>query len=52
MASSSSPKASKALKIAKGDPWSQMVKIKSDIDFMEKKLEAKKVQLRKLAAKL
>ena len=34
------------------DAWGAMVALKSDIDHMERKLEAKKTELRKLAAKL
>ena len=52
--SSKAPKAPKAPRMGAkvSDPWSQMVALKSDIDQMERKLEAKKVELRKLAAQL
>lgn len=37
---------------AGGDPWSQMVAHKKDIDIMEKELAAKKAAFSKLAASL
>lgn len=47
----SSPKVSKKA-VKSNDPWKQMVALKSDIDHMERKLEVKKTELRKLAAEL
>ena len=44
-------KAPKATK-AGGDPWTQMVALKKDIDIMETELAAKKTAVSKLAASL
>jgi hypothetical protein len=37
---------------AGGDPWTQMVALKKDMEIMEKELAAKKAEFRKLAARL
>jgi len=49
--------AAKAVKVPKatkagGDPWTQMVALKKDIDIMEEKLASKKAAFSKLAASL
>ena len=47
-AAAKAPKATKA----GGDPWTQMVALKKDIDIMETELAAKKAAFGKLAASL
>ncbi len=60
VARKAAPKAVKATKAVKtpkatkagGDPWTQMVALKKDIDIMEEKLAANKAAFSKLAASL